>query len=577
MLSIGVSSYRDSKLRLPYAAADAQAFAESLKRQEHGPLYDVVHTTVLLDREASREAILEAMESFLGAASPIDVAVLFLAGHGVRTERPTAYYFLTENASPSAPHIAGVDMQEINRQLLRLHRNIPSLVVVLDTCHAGAVAGTEPVQFGADLSYGLAAGEGLYILTAASPGQQSYELAREQHGAFTYALLDGLAGAAADPDGLITVSGLWSHASHLVPRLTNDRQRPYISIVGEDLTLAAHPDRGLAVTPRPVTHHNSEPEAPKQRDRVAIRDFEYFGPDADYQWMHRALSQDVLTAFSELRQLDVYDENMLRFVTRDTPDVLEAAQRAGVKLLVQGAYWVQNHQLSINAQVQSVRPLQLIASARTQGPVDQFSQLTSELMMKLFDQLPVDVPPTLLDQLRKPASANLDARRLLAESEGADGGSVPAPSRGADAMMPPDAWHWTLDNLFAALDSLTTTMISPARAQAAGGYEAELQQTLEAYRQALQRKDLVALRAFYEEFSPSQQSALERYFDNAENLHVELDDVRVALIGDSAAVAFTRRDRFDDRTRGEPQDVAIRITKRFRRGGEGQWRISKEQ
>src|SRR5262249_6611106 len=154
--SIGVSQYRDQQLRLQYAAADAQAFADALKRQEHGPLYDTVHTAVLLDAAATRESILQALETFLGEATPIDVAVIFLAGHGIRTESPTAHYFLPAPASPGAPHIAGLDMLELNRQLLRLHRNIPHMVLVLDTCHAGAVVlNSDRVQFGADLASAL--------------------------------------------------------------------------------------------------------------------------------------------------------------------------------------------------------------------------------------------------------------------------------------------------------------------------------------------------------------------------------------------------------------------------------------
>ncbi len=575
VLSIGVSQYGDPSLRLQYAAADAQAFADVLQRQEHGPLYDTVHTAVLVDEGATRESILQALETFLGNAAPVDVAVLFLAGHGIRTERPTAYYFLTRAASPAAPHIAGLDMAELSRQLQRLHRNIPRMVVVLDTCHAGAVTQTtDRVLLGTDLAPALAPAEGLYILTAARAGERSFELTQQQHGAFTAALLDGLSGAAAGADGLITVFGLASHASRVAQQLTNDQQRPYIAMIGEDLTVAADPRRLAQITPPPGRVRLARAEPAPQRERVAIRDFEHLGPNTSYDWMRRALTQDVLTAFSELHQLDVYDEDMLRFVTRETPDVLEAAQRAGIGMLVEGRYWVQDNQLSVIAQVKSVRPLQLMASARTQGPVDQFSQLTGGLVISLLDQLPVEVPSALGERLRHPSASSLTARRLLTEADG-EGDAAPPPTPGAprSAVAPrASLWRQLRPQLhsFAALGVARPILAAPPP-----DLETELEVMLESYRRALQAEDLGALRAHYEDFTDGQSRALARYFENAAGLEVEFRDIRVAIIGDAAAVSFTRRDRFKDRGTGQPQEVTVRVTKRFVKGDRG-WLIQRE-
>jgi len=578
VLSIGVSQYHEPQLQLQYAAADAQALADVLKRQEGGPVYDAVHTTVLADAGATRETILQALETFLGEASPLDVAVIFLAGHGLRTEKPTAYYFLTEAASPASPHIAGLDMAELSRQLQRLHRNIPRLVVVLDTCHGGAVAPhSDHAQFGADLAPALAPAEGLYILTAARAGERSFELTQQQHGAFTYALLDGLTGAAASTNGLITVFGLATHASRLVQQLTGDQQRPYIAMIGEDLTLAADPRRLAEITPPPMAVHLARAEPTPQRETLAVRDFEHLGTDASYDWMRRALSQDVLTAFSELHQLDVYDENMLRFVTRDAPDVLDAAQRAGIGMLVEGAYWVQDKQLSVSAQVKSVRPLQLIASARMQGPVDQFSVLTGRLVSTLLEQLPVEVPGPLAQRLQHPEMTSLAARRLLAESDAGGTGGLSPPLGASRSVVPPGAFLWPswLRLPFDTVAHADTGGPRPSLAGPAPDPETELRVTLDGYRKALEGKDLTTLRSYYEDFTDSQRAALARYFESTEDLRIEFDDVRVAIIGDDAAVSFTRHDRFTDRGTGQPQHATVRVTKRFAKRAGG-WVIQKE-
>ena len=99
--------------------------------------------------------------------------------------------------------------------------------------------------------------------------------------------------------------------------------------------------------------------------------------------------------------------------------------------------------------------------------------------------------------------------------------------------------------------------------------------TLEGYRKALEEKDLSTLRAYYEELSENQRSALAGYFNAAADLHIEFSDVRVALIGDNAAVSFTRHDRFTDRGTGQPQSVTVRVTKRFTKRGNA-WVIPKE-
>ena len=573
VLAVGVSDYRDERLRLQYAAADATALVEAFRHQQHSPLYDEVHTQVLVDGEATRERILEGLESFLGGAAPDDVAVVFLAGHGIRTERPVAHYFLTATASAAAPHIAGVDMLEMSRQLQRVHRNIGHLVVILDTCHGGALAeAPADTQYGADLSSALAAAEGLYVLTAARAGEQSFELAQLQHGAFTHALLDGLRGPAADADGFITVFALASHSSRVVQQLTRGKQRPYLAMVGEDVVLAGQPDRLSQLQPPERPARQAHTTSGPARERVAIRSFEHLRPDTNYDWMHKALSQDVLTALGEVPQLDVYDESMLRFVTRDAPDVIEAAQRAGIGMLVEGTYWVQDNQLSVNAQVKSVRPLRMIASARAEGPIDQFSVLTGQLVGTLLRQLPVDVPAALAARLQHPAVTNVTARRLLAEADA--GGAPPPAAPGAPrAVVPPEAslQPWVPVHL-AAISLWNLGVVRPSWAAQVVDPEAELTATLEAYRQALEAKDLDALSVLYEDFTEGQRAALAQYFANANDLRIQFRDVRVAIIAEDAAVSFTRQDRFTDRGTGAPQKMTVRVTKRFAKRAQG-WMI----
>jgi TolB-like protein/ketosteroid isomerase-like protein len=566
VLAIGVSRYVDPALALRYAAADARAIADEFSRQQGGPLYRDVKTKVLVDAQTTRGAILQGVDAFLGEAAPSDVGVLYMAGHGVREETLDTYYFLPSNASAAAPHIEGLDMFEMNRELRRLRRNMQRLVVILDTCHAGAAA-SAPAALGQDLAAGLAPAEGLYILTAARSGEPSVELSAVGHGAFTHALLDGLRGAAANPDGLITVFGLASHAARVVRELSGDQQHPYLAILGEDLPLAAAPERFARITPPALPALSALATPAPRLERLAIRNFENLRPDPTYDWMQKVLGEDFTTAFASVRQLDVYDEGMMRFLARGTADAVEAAYRSGMDMLVEGTYWVQNDRVSISVHVKQVKPLQRVASAKLEGPLDQLSTLSGQVVVSLLSQLHLSLPADEVARILQPGSTDLAVRKRLFDAERPAPESLPRP------MIPPaapDRQSLQWGRVFSLLDRAAVSY-------AAGNDdpEASLRAVLEGYRNAFEARDIEAIGRFYFEFSDAQRAALARYLDNASQLRVEFSDLRIALIGDQAAVSFTRRDRFVDRETGEGQQVVVRVTKLFARGANG-WQIVPE-
>lgn len=564
VLAVGVSRYRDEKLALRFASADASALAGTLARQSGGPLYDEVRTRVLLDEQASRARILEALEEFLGQAAPIDVGVIYLAGHGVHEPGRDAYYFLPAGAVPEKAHIEGVDVADLGRQLRLLHRNLRQLVVIMDTCHAGALA-ADRARLGQDLAARLAPAEGLYILAAARSGEQSVELPDVGHGAFTQALLDGLAGAAANPDGLITVFGLAGHATRLVGQLTNGEQHPYQAIVGEDLVLAAHPARFAQVTPPPLP----EPVrvgAPLVRERLAVMSFENLRPNPRHDWMEKALRQELTTALAAVGAFDVYEEVEVRFLAREATDPLEAVSRAGMAKLVDGTYWVEDDRITITASVKNIRPLQRVASARIDGRLEQFFDLRGRIVLDLLEQLQVEVPADVIARVVDSSSTDLAARKLLFDAEQSGGQPAarptPDPTPGSGASLRGGVLGWFL-------------IAAPSHAAETADVETELRSTMDSYRAAFEAKDMDALRRHYADFNAGQEAALKRYFENADGLTVEFSNVRITIIEDRASVSFTRQDRFVDHQTGESQRVVVRVTKLLARGSGG-WQIVPE-
>jgi uncharacterized caspase-like protein len=123
-----------------------------------------------------------------------DLAILFLAGHGVAED--VEYYFLTVDAGPDAPSIRGLSGTDLRTQL----RQIPGhTVALLDTCYAGALIGGDhmrdlPLDISKLVAEMSAAETGVAVYSATTNRQRAAELEALHNGVFTAALLDVLTG-----------------------------------------------------------------------------------------------------------------------------------------------------------------------------------------------------------------------------------------------------------------------------------------------------------------------------------------------------------------------------------------------
>lgn len=248
VLAIGVSAYQDSSLNLKYADNDARSIVHTLKEQE-GKLFAEINVKLLLNEDGTRENILDAMSKFLGMASYNDLVLIFIAGHGVKDRQTGSYYFVTHDASPDNLMTRGLLWSTFDEAHKRLANNVSKVMLWLDTCHAGAMnVAMRGLEAGEELSLALRSAEGTYILTASKPGENSeegetFKLEHEKsgHGAFTYSLLEGLAGNAdMDGDRSISVAELSSYVAKKVPRLTQGRQHPYFRLSGTDMPIFMH-------------------------------------------------------------------------------------------------------------------------------------------------------------------------------------------------------------------------------------------------------------------------------------------------------------------------------------------------
>lgn len=587
LLAVGVSRYRDASTDLRYAASDARAVADALARQRGAGLYAEAHTLVLSDEAATRESILRGMQDFLGRAGPEDVVVVFLAGHGVQERSTGTFYFLPHPANSENVLTAGLRMSDFDEMIRIVRRRVRALVIMLDTCHAGAlrVDGGHFVPT-AELAAGLSTGDGFYLLAASSAGEQSREDPALGHGVFTAALLDGLGGAGdADADGVLTISELFGHVARGVARASANQQHPYSKMEGIDLRFATV-RRDIRVAALPTLDARAVAAAQAvgaaALNSVGVMEFRDLRKDPAHDWIGRALRIAFNTELSKVRALRVYSPEIIDRTAQELgADDLTTAQRLHIEKLFTGAFHILDDTIRIDAKIIDAASGVQEGSDSVQGNLDDFLRLQKQLVLSMLRRLPVQISRTEGESIEQQTNTDVDAYRLLLQAEGmvderagdgsveAEAGNTIGPPAAAPETVSPAPLSW----LLLASPAMAEEVTAPPSPDPAT--MAEIAATIEAYRTALERKDLDALARLYVTFTPRQRAAQQVYLDNADHLRVEFTDLRIEAHGTRYSASFLRTDRFVDHKTGRtPPPLEVRLTKFFTRH-EGRWRMEK--
>jgi WD40 repeat protein len=232
---IGTSSYGSQALQLHYAGKDAADMATAL-RVAAGRLFgaDRVHLTLLTDQAGtegaqspSRDNLRRAFEAVAHKAKHDDILVVYLSGHGT-TGPDGEYWYLTREArstdlsDPQVRKASGVSSAELTEWIKAVP--VTKQVMILDTCAAGAAAArlTEVRALSSDQVRAIARLKdrtGLHVLMGSAADAVSYEASRYGQGLLTYALLEGMRGAALRDGEFVDVDKLFDHAIDEVERL----------------------------------------------------------------------------------------------------------------------------------------------------------------------------------------------------------------------------------------------------------------------------------------------------------------------------------------------------------------------
>lgn len=224
ILAVGVSDYADATLKLGLAAKDARDFASAFARQKNLLYRDVV-LKVLTDAQATKDDVLDGLDWLRKETTSKDVAVLFLAGHGVN-DPSGIYYYLPHNANTERLMRTGVPFSDIKSTMASI---AGKALFFVDTCHSGNVMGSRRAV--ADINAvvnELSSAENGAVVFASSTGRQySLEDPKWGNGAFTKALVEGINGKADyTGKGKITINMLDLYLSERVKELTGGKQTP---------------------------------------------------------------------------------------------------------------------------------------------------------------------------------------------------------------------------------------------------------------------------------------------------------------------------------------------------------------
>ena len=240
VLAVGVTNYRDSDLKLKYAADDAQAIAGRLKLRGDGLFNGRVVTRTLTDKDATLANIGKTLADMAAKARPDDTFVLFMAGHG--TTLDDQYYFLPyelDYVNDNSIRNEAVSQAQLRSWLSLLP--VRSLLL-LDTCRAGNAvqlasrAGEEKGAFSTLIRLSNRA-----VIVASSNNNMALE-GYEGHGVFSWVVLDAIDHADYDENGRVDVSDIATHVRRLVPAITEQkikyRQVPMQDTPGDPFAVA---------------------------------------------------------------------------------------------------------------------------------------------------------------------------------------------------------------------------------------------------------------------------------------------------------------------------------------------------
>ena len=232
ILLVGVNEYQDISLpSLRYPALDCQGLEEALFKATQGfPSKEVIVHHDFAAQPPTLQMIRGSLQKIVSQSQSQDSILLYFSGHGILEPNTQQAVLCLADTRKDDLLGTGLGMED----LLQILGSIPAnqQVLCLDTCHSGDMrllgknSGSardgniaenlaNPTTQMMDLLRQRAPqSKGFCALLSCDQGQKSWEFPELGHGVFTYYLMRGLLGEAADSHGIIEADGLYKYVYH---------------------------------------------------------------------------------------------------------------------------------------------------------------------------------------------------------------------------------------------------------------------------------------------------------------------------------------------------------------------------
>jgi tetratricopeptide (TPR) repeat protein len=227
-LLVGISKYAKPELNLQFAHADANTFASLLESPRGGGL-PPENVLLLTDQAATTAAVRNGFQDFLKRrATKNDTVIILIAGHGIADGKNA--FIVTYDSDPQDLKSTGLPMADLQSLFQEQVARVGRVLLFVDVCKSGTIGTIKSTAVNADVAnFQNVEGGDLLAMMSARPKELSFEGPEfgGGHGAFSYYLLKGLAGAADEnADGVVDGEELTAYVSNSVPKVTNGHQHP---------------------------------------------------------------------------------------------------------------------------------------------------------------------------------------------------------------------------------------------------------------------------------------------------------------------------------------------------------------
>ena len=218
---VGVSEYLEENT-LPSAPNDAEALRDVLLHIGYLPENIVCLTSgANLQTLPIKSTIEIKIKEILAKAKPGDTVIIFLTGHGLEVKGQPQFCPSDTRKGSSLDDLMSttVSINDILKSFQSCRATFKLMIV--DACRSGGglPAGVLPMP---PL---VSPTPGVMLMQSCAAGQSSVEYGALKHGAFTYALLEGLCGKAADSDGDVSLLNLIAYTTKRTQQIAKDFSR----------------------------------------------------------------------------------------------------------------------------------------------------------------------------------------------------------------------------------------------------------------------------------------------------------------------------------------------------------------